>query len=50
MAGYDNPEYKTEAEKNYKLAMDIYRRNNLPMKEEEMKRQIKHLNSNISLI
>lgn len=47
MSGYDNPEYKKEAEENYKIAMEIYRRESLVEKAEEMKRQIKHLNSNL---
>ena len=50
MAGYDNPEYKEDAETNYKKAMEIYQRENSVSKVDEMKRQIKHLNSNISLI
>lgn len=48
LSGYDNPEYKYEAEKNYKLAEDIYLKENLPNKAEEMRRQIRHLNSAIS--
>lgn len=48
MSGYDNPEYKLDAEKNYKKAMDIYSNENLPEKVEEMKRQLKHLNSKLS--
>lgn len=50
MAGYDNPEYKEDAENNYKKAMEIYQRENSTSKVDEMKRQIKHLNSSISLI
>lgn len=49
MSGYDNPEYSKEAEDNYKKAMEIYLRENLPEKAEDMRRQIKHLNSNLSL-
>lgn len=49
MSGYDNPEYKYEAEANYQKAMDIYIKENLPEKAEDMRRQIKHLNSNLSL-
>ena len=49
MSGYDNPEYKKEAEENYKIAMEIYRRESLNDKAEEMKRQLKHLNSNLLL-
>ena len=47
MSGYDNPEYKTDAEENYKTALEIYRRENLNDKAEEMKRQLKHLNSDL---
>lgn len=50
MSGYDNPEYKTEAEKNYKIAMEIYRRESLNDKAEEMRKQLKHLNSSLSII
>ena len=49
MSGYDNPEYKKDAEKNYKTALEIYRRENLPDKVDEMRRQLKHLNSNLIL-
>ena len=49
MSGYDNPEYRFEAEQNYRKAMDIYSEENLPEKVEDMKRQIKHLNSTLSL-
>ena len=48
MSGYDSPEHKAEAEKNYKIAMDIYQRENLQEKVDDMKRQIKHLNSTLS--
>ena len=48
MSGYDNPAYKQDAEVNYKKAMAIYQRENLTAKTEDMKRQIKHLNSNLS--
>lgn len=47
MSGYDNPEYKFDAEENYQKAMDIYLKENLPQKAEDMKRQIKHLNSTL---
>ena len=47
MSGYDNPEYKTDAEENYKTALEIYRRENLNDKAEEMKRQLKHLNPDL---
>ena len=49
MSGYDNPEYKKDAEKNYKTALEIYRKENLPDKVDEMRRQLKHLNSNLLL-
>ena len=49
MSGYYNPEYKKEAEKNYKKAEEIYLKENLPNKAEDMRRQIKHLNSALSL-
>ena len=49
MSGYDNPEYKYDAEENYKKAMEIYTAEQLFDKAEDMKRQIKHLNSNLSL-
>ncbi len=49
MSGYDNPEYKVDAEENYKKAMEIYQNENLPDKVDDMKRQIRHLNSNLSL-
>ena len=48
MSGYDNPEYKKDAEENYRKAMEIYQAENLLDKVEDMKRQIKHLNSNLS--
>lgn len=49
MSGYDNPEYKKEAEENYKIAMEIYRRENLNDKAESMQRELRHLNSNLIL-
>ena len=49
MSGYDNPEYKHDAEENYKIAMDIYKKESLIDKAEEMKRQIKHLNSGVNI-
>ncbi len=49
MSGYDNPEYKKDAEENYKIALEIYRRENLTDKVDEMRRQLKHLNSNLLL-
>ena len=48
MSGYDNPEYKSEAEENYKKAMNIYQQENLFDKVEDMKRQLQHLNSKLS--
>ena len=48
MSGYDNPEHKFDAEENYKKAMEIYQNENLMDKVEDMKRQIKHLNSSLS--
>ncbi|MBQ4115444.1 hypothetical protein IJD34_08585 [bacterium] len=48
MSGYDNPEYKKEAEKNYQKALEIFAQENRPEKVEDMKRQIRHLNSAIS--
>lgn len=48
MSGYDNPEHKFDAEENYKKAMEIYQNENLLDKVEDMKRQIKHLNSSLS--
>ena len=49
MSGYDNPEYKMDAESNYRIAMEIYRKENQFEKAEEMKKQIKHLSSNLLL-
>lgn len=49
MSGYDNPEYKKDAELNYLKAMEIFQQENLQDKVEEMKRQLKHLNSRLSL-
>ena len=49
MSGYDNPAYKQDAETNYKKAMAIYQKENLTAKTEDMIRQIKHLNSMLSL-
>jgi len=49
MSGYDNPSYRQDAEKNYIKAMEIYEKENLLAKTEYMKRQIKHLNSDIFL-
>ena len=47
MSGYDSPEYRQEAEKNYKIAMEIYHKMQFFEKVEEMKRQIRHLNSTL---
>ena len=49
MSGYDNPAYRIDAETNYKKAMQIYQRENLTAKSEDMRRQIKHLNSTLSI-
>lgn len=49
MSGYDNPSYKAEAEENYKKAMEIFQEENRLDKVEDMKRQIRHLNSSITL-
>ena len=49
MSGYDNPVYKKEAEENYKKAMEIYQIENQQEKIDEMKRQLRHLNSSITL-
>ena len=48
MSGYDNPAYRIDAESNYKKAMQIYQKENLTAKSEDMRRQIKHLNSKLS--
>ena len=50
MSGYDNPEYLKSAEENYKTAMEIYKKESLNDKAEDMKRQIKHISSNTSLM
>ena len=47
MSNYDNPDYKIAAEENYKIAMEIYEREKIPYKAENMRRQIKHLNSSL---
>lgn len=49
MSGYDNPDYKYDAEKNYIKALEIYERDNIPSKAANMKLQIKHLNSMITI-
>ncbi|MCM1003987.1 MAG: hypothetical protein NC408_06565 [Candidatus Gastranaerophilales bacterium] len=49
MSGYDNPEYKMDAESNYRVAMKIYQKESQFEKVEEMKKQIKHLTSNLLL-
>lgn len=49
MSGYDNPAYKKEAELNYKKALEIFTLENQISKIDEMKRQIKHLNSSLLL-
>ena len=48
MSGYDNPEYRKNAVEYYQKAMEIYQQKDLPEKVEEMKRQIRHLNSTLS--
>ena len=48
MSGYDNTEYRRDAEENYRKAMEIYQQENLLDKVEDMKRQLKHLNSSLS--
>ena len=48
MSGYDNPSFKDEAEKNYKMALELYEKENLTQKADDMRRQIKHLNSTLS--
>ena len=45
MSGYDNPKYVQDAENNYKKAMEIFSKENRYDKVEDMRRQIKHLNS-----
>ena len=49
MSSYDNPQYKKEAEENYAKALKFYERDNLITKADAMKRQIKHLNSDIKI-
>ncbi len=49
MSGYDNPEYMKDAEKNYQKALDIYQKENLSDKAEDMKRQIKHIHSGANI-
>ncbi len=49
MSGYDNPAYKLDAEKNYLKAIELYEKEKLNVKAEYLKRQIKHLNSSISI-
>ena len=49
MSGYDNPQLRCDAEANYKTAMEIYANENLMDKAEDMKRQIRHLNSSLML-
>ena len=48
MSGYDNPEHKLNAEENYKKALEIFENENLLDRVEDMKRQIRHLNSTIN--
>ena len=49
MSGYDNPQLRCDAEANYKTAMEIYANENLMDKADDMKRQIRHLNSSLML-
>jgi len=49
MSGYDNPAYKSDAEKNYRKAIELYEKDKLILKAEYLKKQIKHLNSSITL-
>lgn len=49
MSGYDNPDYMLDAEKNYQQAMEIYEKENLTGKAEEMKRQLKHINCGVHI-
>ena len=48
MSGYDNSSLKYDAEENYKKALAIYESENLLDKVDDMKRQIRHLNSTLS--
>ena len=48
MSGYDNPEYRLDAQENYQKAMEIYTKEKLYDKAENMKKQLLHLNSNLS--
>jgi len=47
MSGYDSSEYKRDAEENYRKALEIYEAENILDKAEDMKRQIRHLNSTL---
>lgn len=47
MSNYDNPEYAEGAVENYRIAMEIYEKEKLVDKADEMKRQLKHLNANL---
>lgn len=49
MSGYNNPEFMNKAEENYNIAMQLYERENLTGKADKMRKQIKHLNSTISI-
>lgn len=49
MSGYDNPGYKKDAEINYQKALEIFKLENQPEKADEMKKQIRHLNSSLLL-
>ena len=48
LSGFDNPEYKKEAQLNYQKALELYESSNIVTKAEDMKRQIRHLNSSIT--
>ncbi len=45
MSGYDNPDLMKDAEKNYRAAMEIYQKQGLNEKADEMKRQLNHIKS-----
>jgi len=49
MSGYDKQEYIKKAEENYRKALEIYEKEQIPTKAESMKRQIRHLNSAITI-
>lgn len=47
MSGYDNGDFTVKAQYNYKKAMEIYHRAGASNRENEMKLQLRHLNSNL---